>query len=207
MPLYWLILTILAIACAGYVLGRARALSSAGGDFRGLHSLPSYYGYNVALSIITPAFAVMILWLLVQPLVIERQVSAFIPEGAIAEGSSLDLVMSDVRRVAGGLTTLIETGRMTADGVAAMTVDNANIRERLGEVGVALGSNVQQEVLEAARSYRDLSGFGGSLMWAVVLLVAAGGFAVSYAFTQKDFRARNTVETGVLVVLIAAASI
>ena len=49
MPLYWLILIVLAIAAVGYVLGRSRALASAGGERHILHSLPSYYGANVAM--------------------------------------------------------------------------------------------------------------------------------------------------------------
>lgn len=44
MPVFWLILIVLAIAATGYVVGRSRALASAGGDSRILHSLPSYYG-------------------------------------------------------------------------------------------------------------------------------------------------------------------
>ena len=55
MPLLWLTLIVLAISGAGYVLGRSRALASAGGDSRHLHSLPSYYGANVALKSVVPA--------------------------------------------------------------------------------------------------------------------------------------------------------
>ena len=47
---------VLAVAAAGYVLGRGRAMASAGGDARRLHSLPNYYGMNVALTAMVPAF-------------------------------------------------------------------------------------------------------------------------------------------------------
>ncbi|MEM6387189.1 MAG: phosphate ABC transporter permease subunit PstC [Pseudomonadota bacterium] len=207
MPLYWLILIVLAVATLGYMMGRARALSSADGNIRGLHSLPSYYGWNVFLTVVTPAFGLLVVWLLLQPLFIENRVSGLIPDGAISDGANLNLVMTDVRRVADGLNILVNTGRMSEDDVTSMRSELTNVRERLGEVGVALGSNVEPAVLDAAQRYRVLSNWGGRLMWLAVLLAGLGGFAVSYMLTNKDFRARNTVENGILLILIGAASI
>ncbi|WP_323783298.1 phosphate ABC transporter permease family protein, partial [Leisingera sp.] len=65
MPTIWLVVLLLALAAAGFYWGRARALSTAGGDARELHSLPSYYGYHVALSAFVPAITVLVVWLLV----------------------------------------------------------------------------------------------------------------------------------------------
>jgi phosphate transport system permease protein len=90
MPLLWLLLIVLAIAVIGYVMGRQRAIASGGGDARVLHSLPSYYGANVALTVLTPAIGLLALWMLVQPAWIERQVTGLIPDEAIVEGSSRD---------------------------------------------------------------------------------------------------------------------
>ncbi|NNE79701.1 MAG: phosphate ABC transporter permease subunit PstC [Silicimonas sp.] len=202
MPLYWLVLIILVIAALGYVLGRSRALRQAGGNQRLLHSLPSFYGWNVALTVMTPAFGLLVLWLLVQPIWIERSVSATLPESAVAEGSSRDLVMSDVRRIAGGLGTLgVEVDQITdTDGLA-------DLRSALGAVGVAIGSDIQLGVLHAAESYRQKTSDLQTYMWIAVILAGLGGFAVAYLVTDKDFRARNSVERGILIVLIAAASI
>ena len=50
MPTFWLVVLLLALSAAGFYWGRSRALQSAGGDARELHSLPSYYGYHVALA-------------------------------------------------------------------------------------------------------------------------------------------------------------
>lgn len=207
MPLYWLFLIVIAVATIGYFMGRSRALASAGGSIQGLHSLPSYYGYNVALTVITPALGLLVLWLLAQPLYIDNRVTNLIPESSVAEGSNLSLVMSDVRRVSEGLNVLIETGRMSEDDVTAMRSEFTNVRDRLGEVGVALGSNVEPAILDAAQRYRTMSNTGERLMWVAVLLVALAGFGVSYLVTSKDFRARNTVENGILLVLMGAASI
>jgi len=62
---------VLLLGAIGFFLGRGRALSSAGGNARNLHSLPVYYGANVGLNTIVPAFGILILWLLAQPLFIK----------------------------------------------------------------------------------------------------------------------------------------
>ena len=40
--------TILLLAMAGFYMGRARSLQTAGGDAKKLHSLPGYHGTYVA---------------------------------------------------------------------------------------------------------------------------------------------------------------
>ena len=204
MPLIWLFIMVGVIATAGYVLGRQRALASAGGNHRMLHSLPSYYGWNVALTVLTPAFGLLALWLLVQPAVVERMAT---PQGALAEGTSVELLMTDVRRIADGLNQLDRPAILTepAGGPDAAFLDD--LKTALGGVGVAVASDIDPEVYVAAQSYRGLTATGTTLMWIAVLLVAAGGFAVSYIVTNKDFRARNVVERGILALLIAAACI
>ena len=206
MPLTWIIAAILAFAAIGFVMGRSRALASAGRDRRGLHSLPSYYGWNVALTVMTPAFGLLALWLLVQPVWIDNRVAEFLPDDAIAENSTRSLVMSDVRRVAEGLSALDAPTSVTEPERPdeAFLVD---LKARLNEAGIAIASDIRPEVYIAAQSYRGMTSTGSVLMTIAVLLVAAGGFAMAYLLTNKDFRARNTVENGILIVLIGAASI
>ncbi|MEC7257233.1 MAG: phosphate ABC transporter permease subunit PstC, partial [Pseudomonadota bacterium] len=181
--------------------------ASVQGDVRRLHSLPSYYGYNVALFALVPALAVLALWLLAQPMLIDARVSGMIPDTLIPEGSNQSLVMSDVRRVADGLELAVSSGAMSADEVAALDSEATNIRARLGEMGVALGSDVRPEVLEAAQAYRAMSSTGTLWMTVIVLVLALVGLAWSYSRTHAEFRARNVVERGVLTLLILAASI
>ncbi|MEC9195963.1 MAG: phosphate ABC transporter permease family protein, partial [Pseudomonadota bacterium] len=150
MPLPWLVLIVLALAGAGYVLGRQRAMSSAGGNTRHLHSLPVYYGSNVAIFAAVPAMLLLAIWLIVQPIVVNSIVSAEIPQSAIPEGSTLGLVMSDVRRVADGLDIAVAQGTMTVDEAHDVRAGFTDVRERLAEVGVALGSNVDAPTLYAA---------------------------------------------------------
>lgn len=207
MPVFWLVFLLFGFAGLGFVLGRARALRSAGADARALHSLPGYYGYNVALSTLGPALAVLAVWVFVQPMVIENRVSAMIPEEAIAEGSTVSLVMSDVRRLADGLDSVVEHGAMSEAGIARLSTETTDLRARLGEMGVALGADVRPDVLNAAQQYRMLNLRGTHWMTAIVLALAFGGGLIAYRATHKDFRARNRVEAAMLGLLMLAASL
>ncbi|MEL6808234.1 MAG: phosphate ABC transporter permease subunit PstC [Pseudomonadota bacterium] len=207
MPFTWLVLIILAIAAVGFVMGRSRALQSAGGDSRDLHSLPVYYGSNVAMWTIVPAAAVLIIWLLAQPFFVNSRVLAMLPDSVVTEGSSIGLVMSDVRRVADGLDVAVAQGAMTREDASSIRTEFTDVRERLGDVGVALGSNVSAEVLRGAQRYRSLNATGSTMMTVVVLLIALGGAGWSLTRSHSQFRARNTVERGILALLMFAASV
>ncbi|MDD9922952.1 MAG: phosphate ABC transporter permease family protein, partial [Boseongicola sp.] len=102
MPIFWLLIIVVGVASVGYLIGRSRALSAAGGNSRGLHSLPSYYGWNVFLKSIVPAGGILILWLLAQPFYVSSVVSGEIPDSEIREGSSRGLLMAEVVRTAEG---------------------------------------------------------------------------------------------------------
>ncbi len=207
MPTLWLVVLLFALAAVGFVVGRRRALATAGGDARALHSLPAYYGLNVALSALVPALGVLAIWLLAQPIFIESRVSGMIPDELIPEGTTLGLVMSDVRRVADGLDEAVRQGSLTEQEADNLRSELTDVRARLGEVGVALGSEVRPEVLNAAQRFRRMTSVANIAMIVIVGMLAAGGLAFSYARTNKDFRARNVVEQGVLALLILAASL
>jgi len=207
MSLFWLIVIVLAIAVVGYVVGRARALASAGGDMRLLHSLPSYYGSNVAMKAAVPAFLILIFWLLAQPFYINNTVSQLIPQTSVSEGSSLGLVMAEVRRAATGLDNAVASGAMTEEFARDANANFSNITERLKSAGQIVTSQITQPILRAAQRYRILVSTGNLIMSIVVILIAVAGVLWGLRETNKDFRARNTVEQGVRVILLAAASI
>jgi len=207
MPFLWLFLIVIAIAAIGYVLGRSRALQSAQGDSRNLHSLPNFYGANVALKTVVPAFGLLILWLLVQPLFVNSQISGMIPETAVKEGSSIDLVMAEVRRTAAGLDAAVAQGQMTEDVARSATADIAEVTQSLKDAGQVVTSEITQPVLAAAQQYRAMTSTGYGIMSIAVILVALVGAGVSWWQTHADYRARNVVEQGVRVLLLGAASI
>ena len=207
MPLLWLVLIVLALGVVGYVLGRHKAMTSADGDSCHLHSLPSYYGTNVSLFVVVPALLVMAAWLIVQPIYINSSVAADLPQSAVTDSNTLGLFMSDVRRVADGLDEAVAQGAMTREYANDLRAGFTDVRERLADVGVALGSDVDASTLAAAQKYRSLSSTGNLAMTVVVLALAIAGFVYAYGRTQKDFRARNVVEQFIRAILVVAASI
>ena len=200
-----LALIVLAITIAGYVLGRQRALASSKGEGVRLHSLPGYYGQSVALFAAVPAFFLLGAWLFLQPILIESQISSRIPDSEIPQGGARSLVMADVRRIADGLDILVARGGVTEDELASMRADLSNIRNRLADVGVAVGSNISPAIFEAAKSYRTI-GKAGSLLRNVAVIAAALGFGLwAWSRIRPAMRARNLSETFVRVLLMASS--
>ena len=197
MPILWLFLIVIAIAAVGYVLGRSRALQSAGGDSRNLHSLPTFYGANVALKTVVPAFGLLIIWLLAQPLYVNSQISGMIPDTAIKEGSSHSLVMAEVRRTADGLDNAVAQGQIAETEARDAQADATDMTQRLKDAGQVVTSDITQPVLRAAQGYRVMTASGYKIMSIAVIVVAIAGAVFSLFQTHSDFRARNTVEQGV----------
>lgn len=63
MPISILLVVLLAIAAAGYFVGKNRAVSAAGDDQSGLHSLIGFHGWNVALASFLTGIGVLVAWL------------------------------------------------------------------------------------------------------------------------------------------------
>ena len=205
------VLTILAVlallAAIGFALARQRALASADGNPRQLHSLPAYYGWFGALAVLVPSLAALIVWLILQPLVIEARISSALPAELVNDATRAELTLADVRRVAAGLDAAVAQGEMTETEAGMIRTEFTNVRDRLAKVGVALGSNVSKEVLAAAQDYRELSHWGAAGRSALVLALALVGLFWGVTRAHKDFRARNLVEKAVLGLLMAASSI
>ncbi len=199
-------LLLLVLAALGFVVGRQRAVASVNGDARRLHSLPNYYGTGVALFTAVPAFLLMIVWLLVQPVVIETRVTEMILPEDIAGGSSRDLVMSDVRRIAEGVDVLAARG-MAEGEIARLAVDVAALKTRLADAGVALASDINPHVAEAAAVYRADVATGRAWLAVATLALAVAGFLLAAMQVTPEFRARNVVERFIRILLIGASSV
>jgi phosphate transport system permease protein len=85
----------------GYVLGRGRSVSTAGGNAAVLHSRPTYHGVYVAAWVGLPALLVVFIWLFLQETIIEWLLIRSLPPEATA-GVPLDLLMSQIKSFAGG---------------------------------------------------------------------------------------------------------
>ncbi|MEY4984999.1 MAG: phosphate transporter permease subunit PstC [Pseudomonadota bacterium] len=206
MPFSLLLVLILVLGGFGFVLGRQRAVASVRGDRRALHSLPGYYGWYVALVTATPAFVLMAVWLIVQPMVIAHQVTGMILPEDIASGSSRDLVMTDVRRIAEGMDSFAASGMAEAE-IVTLSQDPAALKTALEGAGVALGAEINPHVAAAAVTYRQDMALGRMWMAALALAVALAGLVLSARRVGPELRSRNLVERYVQVLLVAASLI
>ena len=207
MSLGLLLLLLFGLAGLGYIAGRQRALAAVRGDARDLHSLPAYYGQAVALAALVPAALVMLVWLVTQPLLVERTTLSLILPEDIGPGSSRELVMADIRRIAEGMGVLVASGGATEGEVAALATQPDALKERLAAVNVALAAPISAPVAQAALVYRQSMETGQGAMAAAVLAVAVAGFLLALWRVTPAFRARNVVERVVQVLLIAASSL
>ncbi|MBS3979839.1 MAG: phosphate ABC transporter permease subunit PstC [Rhodobacteraceae bacterium] len=207
MSVLMLLAAIAVLAIAAFFLARQRALASTQGNPRLLHSLPGYYGWYGAISVLAPALAALILWLIVQPMVLEARISATLPADLVADATTAELTMADVRRVAGGLDTAIASGAISETDAQALVTGATDIRALLAQSGVALAAEVSPEVLTAAQDYRTQAHWGAAGRTALILVLAVLGLFWGVTRAQPEFRARNQVERVILALLIAASSI
>jgi phosphate transport system permease protein len=207
MSVFLLLSFIAVLSIASFFLSRQRAVASSAGNIRILHSLPVYYGWHGALMVFVPALIALSVWLIAQPLVIDRQLVAYFPADQIESETERTLLMADVRRVAAGLDVAIAQGAMTPEQADMVRTEFGSVRDKLAEVGVALGAEVTPAVLNAAQDYRKLAIMGGIGRSILVMLVALGGLAYAVRVSHKDFRARNRVEQVVLLLMAACSTV
>ncbi len=207
MTVLLLLAVLLVMAIAGFVLGRARALRQVARNPRDLHSLPGYYGWYVALNALLPALAVLVVWLAVQPIVLERMVVSHLPAAVQADATALQLAMADLRRVASGMEALIANGTLTQSQANALQADQSDLRSLMTGAGVALAGDIRPEVLAGAKDYRAALETAALWRMVAVIALAAIGLASSLRAVSPALRARNRVEWVIYGLLISAASV
>ena len=203
MSLGLLFLTVLALAAIGYAVGRRRAMASAGGDMRKLHSLPTFYGWITALGVLVPVLAVSLVWLFAEGFVIHNSAITHIDMAEVAEDSSVNLMMADVTRLAGGLSVLEAAGT----DIEAMKLDIEALKTALSEAGVAMGNDPTPGMINAAEAVRSTGKMSRIGLNVVSLVLALAGMAWGLRRITPEFRARNATEKVSLGLLIFASLI
>lgn len=93
--------TLLVLSVFGFYLGRSRAVATAAGVGARLHSLPNYYGFYVAVWCGLPAILVMVLWLMLEPHIIQVLLTSSLSDAAQAlPDDRLNLFLNDIRNLA-----------------------------------------------------------------------------------------------------------
>ena len=100
MQLFILLLVLLLLTVIAYRMGLGRAVRVAGPRISTLHSLPSYYGYYVALWCGVPAVALIALWLAFEPTLVQSLVVSALPsESQSLPPAQLALLLNEVRHL------------------------------------------------------------------------------------------------------------
>lgn len=198
-----LCLILVALAAVGYVAGQRRAVTSASGDIRVLHSLPAFYGRITALMAAVPALVLVVVWVLVQPVIIEQRAFSLILPSDIPEGSSPNLVIADVRRLAEGLTRIEAAGGNSAE----LARDPVRLKAALLAQNVVLGNDPTASTIVAAVATREMAAQSQMILTVLSLLVAVAGAAWALSRINPEFRARNATEKFSMVLLIGCSLI
>lgn len=97
-----LFITILALASLSYFIARRRAYTTRIAKDR-QHSLPTHYGYMVALWCVLPALAFLLLWKLFEPAIISNILTDSLPDSVVAGGEqSIKLYQNDIKNIVAG---------------------------------------------------------------------------------------------------------
>ncbi|HEY7772340.1 MAG TPA: phosphate ABC transporter permease subunit PstC [Marinagarivorans sp.] len=98
-----LIIAIFVLGSLAFVAGRSRsvAISQNIGGIRFLNSLPFYYGTLTAMWCAIPCFAVLMVWMIFDDIIIRQVVVASLPADAIqAAGDNTGLLLSQIQNIA-----------------------------------------------------------------------------------------------------------
>jgi phosphate transport system permease protein len=100
MPLLSLLCVLLLLSAFVYRLGRGRATQISGGASGVLHSLPSYYGYYVALWCGIPALVLVGGWVIFEPTILKALlIQSLPPDSDAMTPLRLSLLMNEVRQM------------------------------------------------------------------------------------------------------------
>lgn len=150
MSFYLVLFALIGLTIAGYYMGRSRAMKSADGNARILHSRPHYYGYFVALWCGLPAILVLAVWTTMQTPIVESIVQSSLPASVTSDDpAQLSLIMNDIRNLASGNIT---SGEITAD--VRETADRYNSLVAIGNLarfGVILSIGIAAIVFFRSR--------------------------------------------------------
>ena len=98
-----LLVTVVVLAVLSFIYGRQRSLVIArvSGGISKLHSLPAYYGYSVAAWCAIPAIVLLVLWMAIEPTVIEKSLISGLPESFQSQSSGeMSLTLNDIKLLA-----------------------------------------------------------------------------------------------------------
>ena len=207
MSTYSVLGLLLLFAIFGFFFGRIKALSSADGDIKKLHSLPQYYGLNAVFLAFFPPLLVLVVWTFAQSIFVDERIKRELSPWVLAEQKNINLVVSEVDRLSDGLKASVELGSLTYQQINAKTVGLDGIENILVASGVFLTDDIQAPILAAARLKFYMETLGNSFRNWLVIIGSIIGLVWALAQAKLNFRARPRVEQMILVLLAASATL
>jgi phosphate transport system permease protein len=190
----YLLLAILLFSLAAYAVGRSagrRFVSVHGGA---VHSLPTYHGAFIAVWVGLPAFALVLVWLLLQGPLVGRLLLASLPDSMVANATSaqVSLLLSEIKNVAAGLVFREPTPEIRAAAEAYLRWTGI---ARWAMAATAIASMILALVLTRARLApafrarnrveRVLSGL--MILCSVAAIVTTIGIVASLVYEAAEF--------------------
>ncbi|RCW81519.1 phosphate ABC transporter permease subunit PstC [Phyllobacterium bourgognense] len=201
MSIFMVLVIVMAIATAGYFIGRQRAVSKEGGNVKP-HSLPHYHGWWVFLASALPAVLFIAVWAAATGVYLERSAIAELPTrtaDTVIASQSLELGM--VSGIARGLDRLSDAER------ANLPQTFAELQPLLASKGVALATEGQDYMIPIAVEWNRNTAWASSVGGIVAIVLALAGAVFGLSGVNVRARARNNVERIILGALIAASGI
>lgn len=172
-----LLVVLFVLALAAFVVGKARAITVAGGarGIRHLNSLPGHYGLLTALWCGLPALAIFLIWVAAQDAVLVRLVIAHLPpEMSSYSEAQWSLWLNDLRNVVAGKIA---------------------------------GADVSEATRAAAAEYLALRDIAHLALSVASIAAGIVGLLFMRARIHPEFRARHAFERAVEWTLFASSAI
>ncbi|MDK4713039.1 phosphate ABC transporter permease subunit PstC [Rhizobium sp. CNPSo 4039] len=197
-----LLLCLSVFGASAFVLGRVRAAVLSGGRPSSMHSRLGYHGAYAAIWAILPPLALVCVWLIASPIVIDRLVTKSFPEEVQSlPPAELNLSYGMVRSIAHGMRMLDRRELADVDG------GKADLQLLLAQKGVPLAVRPTGYMIAAANKYNGMREVSRLVMSAAAIILSLLCAVYGLRAIAPRFRARNRVEQVILGALIVASSI
>lgn len=152
-----LIVLTICLGIASFLYGRQKAYVVAGqhGGVRAMHSLPGHYGMMVALWCALPALAIIVVWKLAEPAMINSALETALPDSVLQGGEkTIELYRNSIEN-------LVDSGRVSStsdpDKLAAVArLASLRSTSSLALVVLALAAAMAGAILALRRIHPDM---------------------------------------------------
>ena len=199
-------LTVFAILIALALISSVMGKNKVSGQGQNLHSLPRHYAIFSLICTIAPALGVFVLWLIIAPLVVTAPIYVQITDDMLSEGVSASLFMTDVQRLANGLSDGAQAGLIDFALLGAEP-NLSELGKTLASAGLIFSADIDANVFALSRSYLERYQTAYSAVLTIAVVASAAGMFLGLRQISPEFRARNHVERVIRWILMLATGL